>query len=91
METRVLIEILGAVVTIAVAAGVARFQVNEHQSRLSTHDCSISDHEGRLALVEQKQRWQAGQIDTLVHDLREVVASLQRLAIDLAIMTGKKE
>ena len=88
METRDILAIVGAVVTIAIAAGVARYQVAEHHSKLTEHTTSISDHENRLALVEQKQTWQATQIDGLVRDLREVVSALQKLAVDLAAMTG---
>lgn len=90
MELRDFFWLLGAVVTVVTAAAIARYQVAEHHAKLMHHATSIEDHSSRLSLLEQKQDWQSQQIAGLVQDLREVVASLQRLAVDLAAMTGKK-
>ena len=89
METRDIIQVVGALCTIAASLGVSKHQVGQHDAKIDSHDERIAGLETETALLKQEQGSHRRQIDDLVTELRAAVLSLQRVAIDLAVITGK--
>ena len=89
MELRDILEAAIPVATIAASLGVAQHQVSKHESTIAAHSDRIAQLETEAALLKQEQGSHRRQIDDLVIELRAAVSSLQRVALDLASLTGK--
>lgn len=89
MESRDIIEVVGALCTVAAALAVAKHQVAQHDAKIGSHDDRIAALETETALLKQEQGSHRRQIEDLVIELRGAVSSLQRVALDLAALTGK--
>jgi len=89
VELRDILQIAGAIVTVISSLAVSRHQVSKHETTIEQHSAKIAQIETQVALLDQGQTNHAAQIDALVRDLREAVSNLQRIALDLARLSGK--
>lgn len=89
MEVRDILDAAIPVATVAASLGVARHQVAKHDSQIEIHAERLSALEIEAALLKQEQGSHRRQIDELVLELRAAVSNLQRVALDLASLTGK--
>ncbi len=89
MELRDILQVAGAIVTVISALAVSKHQVSKHETTIDQHSAKIAAIETQVALLDQGQSNHAAQIEALVRDLREAVTNLQRIALDLARLSGK--
>lgn len=89
MELRDILDAAIPLATVAASLGVARHQVAKHDQHIELHGERLAALETEAALLKQEQGSHRRQIDDLVLELRAAVSNLQRVALDLASLTGK--
>lgn len=82
--------LLAMLISFAGSWAITQRQVPANTKAIERHETRLNIQDTEIALLKQEQRAHGSQIRELVRELREAVSNLQRVAIDLAEITGSK-